>query len=112
MLKAACLLRINHFLTFKEFTMILRFGRSFLLAVAFATATLSLLPVLAQSKSQVQFQRRSDSAKLSGTITGDEYVDYIVRARKGQTMSVSLSIDATNGNGSAFFNYTGDEGAL
>jgi hypothetical protein len=60
--------------------------------------------VLAQTNIPVQFQRGRDTATLSGTITGQEYTDYVLRARGGQLMSVALTIDGTNGNGSAFFN--------
>ncbi len=75
-----------------------------LFALILATIPLPTLPTFAQSKVPVQFQRGTDSAKLSGTIVGRSYVDYILRAQAGQTMSVSLKVTGTNGNGSAFFN--------
>jgi hypothetical protein len=60
--------------------------------------------VSAQSSSRVQFERGNDNAALSGTITGQEYADYLLGARAGQTMGVSLIVDSSNGDGSAFFN--------
>jgi hypothetical protein len=37
-------------------------------------------------------------------VRGDEYIDYVVNARGGQTMVVSLAVTGTNGHGSAYFN--------
>ncbi len=76
------------------------------LAAAAATALAIALsaPTSAQMSSEVQFQHGKDHAVLSGTITGHEYHDYVLRARAGQTMAVKLTVDGTNGDGSAFFN--------
>lgn len=63
-----------------------------------------VLPVHAQQSSRVQFERGNDNAAVSGTITGREYRDYILRAGAGQRMSAALSVESTNGHGSAFFN--------
>ena len=62
------------------------------------------LPALAQDTARVQFQAGATGATINGTIVGDEYRDYVLGARAGQTMVVSLDVTATNGNGSAFFN--------
>ena len=77
---------------------------STVVAAVLAALAFPSLPALAQSKAPVQFERGHDSAKLSGTISGREYADYVLRAKAGQRMSVALAIDGTNGDGSAFFN--------
>ncbi len=59
---------------------------------------------LAQDSSRIQFQPGSTSTTINGTIVGDEYRDYVLSARAGQTIVVSLGVTATNGIGSAFFN--------
>lgn len=77
------------------------------IAVLILTAvalTLATVPASAQMSSQVQFEAGNDNAALNGTITGQEYRDYVLRARGGQTMSVALTVDSTNGNGTAYFN--------
>lgn len=61
-------------------------------------------PALAQDVTRVQFQPGATGTTLNGTIVGNEYRDYVLGARAGQTMVVSLDVTATNGNGSAFFN--------
>jgi hypothetical protein len=61
-------------------------------------------PVAAQRTADVQFQPGNYGTMLSGTIVGDEYFDYRLRAKAGQKMFVSLSVSGTNGNGSAYFN--------
>jgi hypothetical protein len=70
---------------------------------AFAlTAALISLPavaLLAQSTARVQFAAGNDNAAVQSTVTGGEYRDYLLGARAGQTMSVSLITD-----GSAYFN--------
>jgi hypothetical protein len=58
----------------------------------------------AQQSSRIQFERGNDNAAVSGSITGHQYRDYILGARAGQTMSVALSVESGNGDGSAFFN--------
>lgn len=59
---------------------------------------------LAQETVDIKFKPGSSSAEINGTIKGDEYIDYVLGARGGQTMVVSLAVTGTNGNGSAFFN--------
>lgn len=77
---------------------------SLLCAFLSAPIVFPLQPSLAQLTSTVQFQPGSDSANLNGTISGQEYFDYVLRANGGQVMSVALTVDATNGNGTAYFN--------
>ena len=53
------------------------------LACAVMAATIETRPV--------QFAKGASSATVKGTIKGDQTVDYMVRARAGQTMSVKLA---------------------
>jgi hypothetical protein len=46
--------------------------------------------VPAQTKVNVRFARGANSTKLSGSVSGYKYIDYVVGARGGQTMSVKL----------------------
>jgi hypothetical protein len=48
----------------------------------------------------VQFAKGANSATVQGTIKGYETVDYLLGARKGQSMNVSLATD----NGANYFN--------
>ena len=45
----------------------------------------------AQTRQRVRFVKGANSASVSGTIRGYAYLDYIVGAREGQTLSVALS---------------------
>lgn len=49
---------------------------------------------------RIQFERGASSAAVEGSITGYEIVDYLLGAREGQSMNVSM---ATN-NGANYFN--------
>lgn len=49
---------------------------------------------------RVQFHKGAISATVQGTIKGYETVDYLLGARKGQYMNVSLATD----NGANYFN--------
>lgn len=57
-------------------------------------------PALAQQQTPVSFARGATSTTLKGSIKGEQYRDYVVNARAGQTMTVTL----TNPDGRAFFN--------
>ena len=46
--------------------------------------------VAAQARVRVRFGRGASSATLRGRINGYKYVDYIIGARAGQTLSVKL----------------------
>jgi hypothetical protein len=48
----------------------------------------------------VQFAKGKSSAMIKGTIKGDQTIDYTLRARAGQTMSVELATK----NGANYFN--------
>nr|WP_253949270.1 hypothetical protein [Mangrovicoccus sp. HB161399] len=52
----------------------------------------------------VQFGPGASGAALSGTISGHEYMDYVLGARAGQHMSGTIRAEATNGDGSVYFN--------
>ena len=56
----------------------------FVLVIAFTVSA------SAQTKVNVHFARGANSTKLSGSVSGYKYADYVVGARAGQTMSVKL----------------------
>ncbi len=68
-------------------------------ALTAALVSLPAVALLAQSTARVQFAAGNDNAAVRASITGDEYRDYLLGARAGQAMSVSLITD-----GSAYFN--------
>jgi hypothetical protein len=57
----------------------------------FALVVFLSISVSAQTKIIVRFARGANSSKVSGSVSGYKYVDYIVGARGGQTMSVRLN---------------------
>ncbi len=74
------------------------------LVVLGALATTAFGLAMAQSRSEVRFSAGSDTAAISGEITGHGYADHVVGARAGQTLSVSLEVSETDGDGTAYFN--------
>jgi uncharacterized protein YraI len=74
-----------------------------LLSCAFALTGISS-PAFAQQRIDIRFNPGATSTTVNGTIRGREYVDYVLNARGGQTMNVSLRVTGTNGNGNAYFN--------
>ena len=44
----------------------------------------------------VQFARSTNSAVIEDSITGYEVIDYVLRAREGQSMNVSMATDNTS----------------
>lgn len=61
------------------------------------------LPALAADgirKEAIQFAKGSSGASVNGRITGDETVDYTLRAKAGQTLQVNLKADSSM----AYFN--------
>ena len=58
----------------------------------------------AQSVSDVQFAPGNFGTMVSGTIIGDEYIDYRLGAKAGQEMFVELTVTDSNGNGIVYFN--------
>ncbi|MDS4014230.1 MAG: hypothetical protein RKP46_07705 [Candidatus Accumulibacter sp.] len=74
--------------------------KTFLIASALALASLAA-PASADIRTQpVQFKAGTTSATIKGKLKGDQTVDYTLRARAGQTMSVSFSPS----NDAAYFN--------
>lgn len=61
-------------------------------------------PASAQDQVDIRFAPGASGTTINGTIVGRDYVDYVLRARGGQTMTVSLSVTGTNGNGTISFN--------
>lgn len=73
--------------------------------VLIATTTLLCLVGLSMAATGIQsqpvkFAKGHSSATLKGTIKGDQTIDYTLRAKAGQTMSVTLK----TGNGANYFN--------
>lgn len=62
------------------------------------------LPAAAQAVSDVRFEAGNYGAMVSGTIIGNEYIDYRLGAKKGQKMFVDLVVDGSNGSGTVYFN--------
>ena len=61
-------------------------------------------PAHAQESVDIRFDPGASSAEFGGAIIGDEYIDYVLNARAGQTMVVDLVVTDTNGNGSVYYN--------
>jgi hypothetical protein len=73
------------------------------IALALALALLAPLPALTQQAPRsvrVQFKPGATSATITGTIKGDETVDYVVGAKQGQSMNVGLATM----HGATYFN--------
>jgi hypothetical protein len=49
---------------------------------------------------RVKFATGSNSSRIEGSITGNNYVDYLINVREGQSMNVSMATD----NGANYFN--------
>jgi hypothetical protein len=65
-----------------------------------AAGLLVAAPAVAQQKVPVTFAKGASSATLKGSIKGEQFRDYTVNARAGQTLTVNMS----NPDGRAFFN--------
>lgn len=61
-------------------------------------------PLAAQMRADVSFAPGNFGTMVNGTIVGDEYFDYVLGARGGQSMFVELTVAATNGSGIVYFN--------
>jgi hypothetical protein len=80
--------------------MLMKWKHGAIVALAVVTAA---MPVTAQSpirSERVQFARGATSSTIRGSLKGYDTVDYIVGARAGQSMSVSMQTSST----SAYFN--------
>ena len=74
-----------------------------LLATLTTSPALLVTPILAQDEirqERVQFKPGESSAVVEKSITGYETVDYVLNARQGQYMNVSMATD----NGANYFN--------
>ena len=74
-----------------------------LAAAALVSVLTIALPAIAQDHSRterVQFARGASSAVLNGNVHGHDTVDYVLGARRGQTLSVRMQTS----NASAYFN--------
>lgn len=60
------------------------------LVFALAAGSLATPAAIASEARQVRFAKGASSATLRGSVKGDQFVDYKLRARAGQTMKVSL----------------------
>ncbi|MBR9894156.1 hypothetical protein GYB14_20875 [bacterium] len=78
-----------------------RITTAIFLAIA---AEFSAEPAAAQQQSRVAFEPGASSATISGTITGQEVIDYALGASAGQTLEASIAVDGTNGDGTIYFN--------
>ena len=56
------------------------------------------------NRAVIKFPHGASGTTLSGTIIGRDDFDYILGAREGQVMDVSLKVDGTNGDGVIYFN--------
>ncbi len=66
--------------------------------------TAASLPAMAQRTAEVKFQPGNFGTMVNGTITGDEYFDYVLGAKGGQEMFAELQVSDTNGYGVIYFN--------
>jgi hypothetical protein len=71
---------------------------AFVVALTFAGSA------FAQETARVAFEAGNDNAAVNGSIIGDSYIDYLLGARAGQTMGVSLIPGESTGNGTVYFN--------
>ena len=74
-------------------------ARQFAAAVVAASFACAVAAAAIETR-PIQFAKGASSATVKGTIKGDQTVDYTVRARAGQTMSVKL----VTRNGANYFN--------
>ena len=65
---------------------------------------LSAAQVPAQESAEVSFAPGSYGTMLSGTITGNDYMDYTLAAKGGQELFYELAVSATDGHGSIYIN--------
>lgn len=84
--------------------------KSLALMMMFFALGLAIAPsaVLAEDirEEQVSFEAGASSATIKGSITGREIVDYVLGARAGQTMTVSMTTDS----GANYFNVQAPDG--
>lgn len=61
--------------------------------ILFVFMAVSIFPISAsaQTKVRVKFAKGVSSANVKGFISGYKYIDYIIKAKSGQTMNVDLN---------------------
>jgi hypothetical protein len=74
------------------------------LTAALVALGLSMTAAVSQTQSRIAFEAGNDNAAVDGSVTGDGYVDYLLGASAGQSMSVSLVVTGSDGNGTVYFN--------
>ena len=74
------------------------------LAVTFAVAGAVATPLAAQEQIEVQFPPGQFGTMIEGSVAGQEYVDYTLRAGEGQVLFAELDVVGGTGNGTAYFN--------
>lgn len=62
-----------------------------LILISVILLSMFTVSALAQSKVRVRFAKGTSSATIRGTVKGYNYIDYLVRAKSGQTMSVKIN---------------------
>lgn len=78
-----------------------------------ALLTLAAIPSAAQMTAAVKFQPGNFGTMVNGTVTGNEYFDYVLGAKGGQELFAELRVSGTNGSGIVYFNILppGSDGA-
>ena len=77
-----------------------RFLRETSLALALTLSCLANLHAQDIETKRVQFEKGKNSATIEAAIKGDQIIDYLLNAQKGQLMNVSMATD----NGANYFN--------
>jgi hypothetical protein len=65
--------------------------------------SLSASVAMSQTQSNVEFEAGKSFAAVEGSITGAEYLDYVVSAKAGQLMSVTLVFGEYDGSANIYF---------
>ncbi|MDW4499266.1 hypothetical protein R5H30_14835 [Sulfitobacter sp. D35] len=74
---------------------------SFLGIAVMAAMALGAKQLYGQTVSEVHFETGASSAEIAGEITGNDYVDYTLGARAGQTMTATIT---PSGSLAVYFN--------
>ena len=61
-------------------------------------------PAVSQQVEEVEFAPGNYGTMVSGSVTGDAFVDYTLGAKAGQQMFAELTVAKTDGDGVAYFN--------
>jgi len=72
----------------------------FTIACTLFVTSLWALPANASESRPIHFTKGASSATLKGSLKGDQFIDYMLRAKAGQTMNVMLKTS----NPSSYFN--------